>query len=263
MLSETLELNTQNVLPKGFFIPVNEALLSQALEPFRDRKAFKKLSDEEIISAYENLMKATMTSFGIEDEIQFEAKPSTNFFGIFLKPPKIVLNRYLLRLKHSVHTIIHECTHAYFYIIRTKKIPFEETDLYNAFSKIYNNYQKASCFHIQPEELIADLVAYQVLQKFEFPKEYSISSKRTTTKINNIKLKTTFTISEFILMMVLLISPQFLPPPASLIGLVAFYFVAMDILPKLFWLEDCLKGRSKQQLVTERFEELTALRKKS
>ena len=263
MLKETLEQSTQNIIPESFNSPQNEALLNKALSPFKDWQTFSKLPPTDIIASYDTLMKAVLTAFGVKDEVQFVSKYSTNYFGIFIAPSTIVLNRFLLRIKHSIHTIIHECTHVYLYNIRNGNIPFNDKILYNTFRNIHKNYADAQGFYIQPEEIYTDLVAYQLLQKYKFPTTYSISSKQSPPKIKNPRLKTAIAIGEFILTLILVLSIKFTPTPLTPVVLSALLLLFLDMPQRLFWLEDCLKGRSKHQLVKERFEQLMALWKPS
>ena len=263
MHREVLEQNNQNILPKGF--ADNEALLSRALSPFKDWKAFSRQSREDIYEAYQTLVYAVLKSFGVEKEIEFEVKRSIHYYGIFLKPSTIVLNEFLIKIKHSVHTIIHECAHAYVHSIRNREIPFTDSALYNNLSSNYQRFANAHGFHLQPEEIYADLVAYQLLKKHGFPEDYSIQKKAPLLKIKSTPAKVTLTIVEFIMtvslvyFLPLMLLFSNIPSITKLILFCTFLCMFVGMPRRMFWLEDCLKGVSRKKFITKRFEQLNEL----
>ena len=265
MYRDTLDQNTQNILPESFRFPENEALLSRILAPFKDWKSFVKLPRKDIISAYKELAKAVLESFGVKNKIELDIKRSMHYYGIFLKPSKIVLNHFLIRIKHSVHTIIHECAHAYVHSIRTGEIPFTDKALYNSLCDNYQRFINSRGFHLQPEEIYADLVAYQLLQKHGFSEGYSLPSASPILKIKSAPVKIAVALGEFILTLVLaqLVFLSLIiwktPFHIKLFFLISFFFALIDMPPKMFWIEDCLKGKSKQKLITKKFDQLKEL----
>ena len=64
--------NSPNIIPKAFLLPENEALMRDALEPFRDEEGFREKSFEEQKIHMRHLAQTTLNILGVTSKIEIQ-----------------------------------------------------------------------------------------------------------------------------------------------------------------------------------------------